>query len=249
MGKQKQTNETGEGLKRRLPEPKIDEKLLDRVLSGKIGIEPVQVDLTKGTISEKVSERMKTVVRDSLPKGEGVVVVRAFDLTTGESVETAGGEQPEAKTTKMQFGREEDFVGFMQEVAAKASGSPLYDDSLAEELGKFLKSHFDRAREAHTPPVPERRYIPRKDEIVPFLREVWSEWLTAEQLTMPILKDADYRAYQALHNWTRKNNLPADVRIKTSSETTDEFLARDYFRRDEIFRAASALSRRGIKNI
>ena len=158
-------------------------------------------------------------------------------------------EKPEPKKTEMRFGKEEDFVGFMQEVAASASGSPLFDGALVEELGKFLKSHFDRAREAHTPPVPERRYIPRKDEIVPFLREVWSEWLAAEQLTMPILKDADYRAYQALHNWTRKNNLPDDVRIKTSSDATDEFLAREYFRRDEIYRAASALSRRGIKNI
>lgn len=46
-------------------------------------------------------------------------------------------EKPEPKKTEMQFGREEDFIGFMQEIAANASGSPLYDDALVEELGKL----------------------------------------------------------------------------------------------------------------
>ncbi|MET4131771.1 hypothetical protein ABIE62_000887 [Porphyrobacter sp. MBR-155] len=157
-------------------------------------------------------------------------------------------EQPEPKKTEMQFGREEDFIGFMQEIAANASGSPLFDDALVEELGKFLKSHFDRARLDHTPPLPERKYVPRKDEIVPFLREVWGEWVDAEQLTMPILKDADHRAYQALQNWTRNNELPEGLRVKSASDVTSEFLERDYFRRDEIFRASSAMGRRGLKN-
>lgn len=156
--------------------------------------------------------------------------------------------QPEPKKTEMQFGREEDFIGFMQEIAANASGGPLYDDALVEELGKFLKSHFDRARLDHTPPVPNRKYVPRKDEIIPFLREVWADWLDAEQLTMPILKDADHRAYQALQNWTRNNELPEGMRIKSASDVTSEFLERDYFRRDEIFRASSAMGRRGLKN-
>lgn len=157
-------------------------------------------------------------------------------------------EKPEPKKTEMQFGREEDFIGFMQEIAANASGSPLYDDALVEELGKFLKSHFDRARLEHMPPVPKRKYVPRKDEIIPFLREVWGEWLDAAQLTMPILKDADHRAYQALQNWTRSNELPEGMRIKSASDVTSEFLERDYFRRDEIFRASSAMGRRGLKN-
>ncbi|NCO48524.1 MAG: hypothetical protein GW808_02865 [Sphingomonadales bacterium] len=148
---------------------------------------------------------------------------------------------------EMQFGREEDFIGFMQEIAANASGSPLYDDDLVEELGKFLKSHFDRARTANTPPVPARRYVPRKDEIIPFLKEVWGAWLDSGHFSRPALREHDVRAYNALQNWLRNNEPPADMNLKTASEVTDEFLQRDYYRRDEVSRFVGALQRRGLK--
>ncbi|RKF22977.1 hypothetical protein D6851_00190 [Altericroceibacterium spongiae] len=147
----------------------------------------------------------------------------------------------------MNFENENEFIDFMQEIAANVGGNALYDDSLVDELGKFLKSHFNRARAAETPSVPTRKYQPRKDEIIPFLREVWGEWLADDKLTKQVLKDNDTPAYNALSNWQRNNDLPDDMTIKSLADLNDEFLEWGYYKRDEVHRVVGALNRRGMK--
>lgn len=172
-----------------------------------------------------------------------VVVQSSSDPASLEQVRSNFTDQ---KKTQMKFERVEDFTNFMTMIAANVTGHPLLDDTLSEELGKFLKSHFERARAAQTPPVPERKYVPRKDEIIPFLREVWGEWLADDKLTKQVLKDNDTPAYNALSNWQRNNDLPDGMTIKTLADLNDEFLQWGYYRRDEVHRVASALARRGL---
>lgn len=220
-----------------VPAPKIDEKLLDKTLRGG-AIDPVEIpddpilDRAKAALSEKVQKTgpRLTLMDTYRAMGRGPVKRR----------------KPEPKKTEMNFENEEDFIEFMQEIAANVGGSPLYNDALVEELGTFLRSHFNRVRAAQTPPVPRRKYTPRKDEIIPFLREVWGEWLADDKLTKQVLKDHDTPAYNALSNWQRNNDLPDDMTIKTLADLNNEFLEWGYYRRDEVHRVASALARRGL---
>lgn len=153
--------------------------------------------------------------------------------------------KPVARNFRMDIDNERYFISSMMKAAREISGC-RFTDPLIVELEKFLKSHFNRARAAETPSVPTRKYQPRKDEIIPFLREVWGEWLADDKLTKQVLKDHDTPAYNALSNWQRNHPLPEDMRIKTLSDLNDEFLEWGYYKRDEVHRVASALARRGL---
>lgn len=222
------------------PLPKLDEDLLDRTLSGgRIG--PAEVDIS----SDPILDRAKAALSKKAQKtGARLTLMDTHQAMMRGPVRRR---KPEPKKTEMNFENENEFIDFMQEIAANVGGNALYNDSLVDELGKFLKSHFNRARAAETPSVPTRKYQPRKDEIIPFLREVWGEWLADDKLTKQVLKDNDTPAYNALSNWQRNNDLPDDMTIKSLADLNDEFLEWGYYKRDEVHRVVGALNRRGMK--
>lgn len=117
-------------------------------------------------------------------------------------------------------------------------------DEFAAELRHFAQAYFERHDEANPPPVPERRFTPRKDQILDFLKSVWGEWIGKRLLTKPLLKAHDDKAYDALMNWQRGNTLPEDVYVPTQKEANDRFLKRRYFTVDECHRVVGLLTRR-----
>lgn len=116
--------------------------------------------------------------------------------------------------------------------------------ALIDDVSAFLKGYRDRYDEANPPSVPRRKFVPRKDHIIPFLREVWGEWLDWGRLSKSVLKDHDPKAYDALTNWQKTNDLPKDISIGTVAQMNDRFLQRRYFALDEVVRASAALTRR-----
>lgn len=144
----------------------------------------------------------------------------------------------------MSFSGEKDFIEAIESYARSSADSLPHGQGVADALGSFLKAHFARARAQETPPVPERKYVPRQDEIIPFLREVWGEWLAGGHLARQTLYDHDPAAYSALSNWLRNNELPDDMDIPSNREITDRELESEWFHRDDVPRIASAIGRR-----
>ncbi len=122
------------------------------------------------------------------------------------------------------------------------------EKTFVEELMKFLNGNFSRHAERNPPPVPKRKFVPRKDQIIPFLDEVWGEWIAASQLTKPLLKEHDDKAYDALMNYQRNKPLPTGLELATQKEANDLFLERGYFTADEAHRVVGLLSRRKNNN-
>ncbi|WP_157081282.1 hypothetical protein [Novosphingobium naphthalenivorans] len=139
---------------------------------------------------------------------------------------------------------EKRFIDLMKSVAKEASESPHLADDLPQVVESLLKAHFNRYHQLNPPPVPERKYVPRQDEIIPFLYDVWGDWIASGRLTKPTLRQHDKRAYTALQNWLRHNDLPAEIAVRNNWEVNDEFAQREWFHRDEIVRATGALYRR-----
>ena len=145
---------------------------------------------------------------------------------------------------EMSFSGEKNFIEAIESYARSSADSLPHGQGVADALGSFLKAHFARARAQETPPVPERKYVPRQDEIIPFLREVWGEWLAGGHLARQTLYDHDPAAYSALSNWLRNNELPDDMDIPSNREITDRELESEWFHRDDVPRIASAIGRR-----
>ena len=136
------------------------------------------------------------------------------------------------------------FIELMKSVAQEASESSSLSDDLPQVIESLLKSHFNRHHQLNPPPVPERKYIPRQDEIIPFLYDAWGDWIASGHLTKQALRQHDKRAYTALQNWLRHNELPSEIAVRNNWEVNDEFAQREWFHRDEIVRATGALYRR-----
>lgn len=145
---------------------------------------------------------------------------------------------------EMRFSGEEEFISYIIHVAEKAEGSPLFDSALPSAVKGLLQSYFDKAKGEILPPVPERKYIPHQDEIIPFLREVWGEWIACGKLSRQVLTAHDESALSAFTNWQRKYGVPDDIKVLTNQEVVSQNLEREWFHRDEVPRIASALSRR-----
>jgi hypothetical protein len=141
----------------------------------------------------------------------------------------------------------EDLVNTQVNVAQSFVEKGLADPTFPKELERFIMSHFARVNEADLPPIPERKFQAREDDIIDFLRDVWGEWLDRGLLTKAILRNADRNAVIALNNWLRPdagNVLPEDIDIPGQAEANDRFLARGYFTTSEVHRASGALTRR-----
>lgn len=145
---------------------------------------------------------------------------------------------------EMGFSGEKEFIEAIQSFARSSADSLPHGQGVADALGSFLKAHFARAKAQETPPVPERKYVPRQDEIIPFLREVWADWLAGGHLARQTLYDHDPAAYSALSNWLRNNELPDDMDIPSNREITDRELENEWFHREDVPRIASAIGRR-----
>ena len=153
-------------------------------------------------------------------------------------------EQDEVLLQGMSSFDEELFIKSVMNYAANAANESPHAENLAQAIGSFLRSHFARVKAQSLPHIPERKYVPRQDEIIPFLREVWSDWLAGGHLQRQILHDHDPDAYSALSNWLRNNQLPDDMDIPTNREVTDRELENEWFHREDVPRIASAMGRR-----
>lgn len=120
-------------------------------------------------------------------------------------------------------------------------------ETFSEEMRHFAHAFLERYDETNPPPVPKRRFIPRQDQILDFLREAWGEWIERGLLTKPLLKAHDEKAYDALMNWQRANSLPDDLYLPTQKEANDRFLERRYFTVDEAHRVVGLIARRDRK--
>lgn len=116
--------------------------------------------------------------------------------------------------------------------------------SFVDEFSSFLSGYVARLNEDNPPRLPSRKFTPRQDRIVDFLLEVWGEWLERGLLTKPLLKEHDPKAYDALMNYQRANELPSELQLPTQREANDLFLERGYFTAQEAQRVVGLLTRR-----
>lgn len=158
--------------------------------------------------------------------------------------EIDSAEQNKVSRQRMVSSDEELILYNFMNYAAMAAKEFPHAQNLDQVIGSFLRAHFAKVRAQSLPPIPERKYVPRQDEIIPFLREVWSDWLAGGHLQRQILHDNDPDAYSALSNWLRNNKLPDDMDIPTNREVTDRELENEWFHRDDVPRIASAMARR-----
>lgn len=137
---------------------------------------------------------------------------------------------------------------------------PNKNNELIAEIGDFLHKYPDKAdalaahiralmrdfNKAALPEKPLREYRPR-ESIIEYLRsdEGFGPWLTAGTLTRPLLRELSPKAYTALSNWLRNNELPADIRVPKKSDLVDAKLS-DPETVKEARRIRSALQRRGL---
>lgn len=97
---------------------------------------------------------------------------------------------------------------------------------LREEFSSAVRSLVDKFQEvAAKSSLPEKplRDIISREGIINYLRspEGMGPWLEANALTRPILRSMAPKAYIALNNYLRKNDLPEDIRMPTLSEALD----------------------------
>jgi len=111
----------------------------------------------------------------------------------------------------------------------------------AEEADRDLVTKF---RRSSLPDKPLREYQNREG-ILQYLQadDGFGPWLNAGVLTRQLLGELSPKAYTALANWLRNNELPAHIKIPTKAEVNDVELA-DSQRVKEAQRLSSAASYR-----
>jgi len=69
---------------------------------------------------------------------------------------------------------------------------------------------------AMLPDEPLREYKPREN-ILRYIEEAFAPWIEADALTRPLIREKSPRAYMALANWLRNNELPANFPINSQA--------------------------------
>ena len=125
------------------------------------------------------------------------------------------------------------------------------EDSLQDKFVESvltLADEFQRKSQmAKLPERPVRDFVPRRDNIIDYVRspDGFGPWLAAGLLTRPLMREMSPKAYMALSNWLRNNELPDDLHIPTKTEVVSEQIASaDKLLMGEAARIAGTLSTR-----
>jgi hypothetical protein len=116
-----------------------------------------------------------------------------------------------------------DWVDYLKEFQDLPSYFGLSDIKIREEFKDAVKALGEEYRRKQAisalPERPAREYRPR-ESIIDYLRapDGFGPWLDAGALTRPLLRELSPKAYMALANWLRTNDLPADLYIPTKSD-------------------------------
>lgn len=142
----------------------------------------------------------------------------------------------------------EDDKGDIDDPLSALAKSISTDTNVQAEFERQARMLISKAQflenEANPPPIPERKYHPRKDNIVEFLQEVWGEWNDRDLLSRRVLQIHDRRAHGALINYLRTDTLPEGLNVWTTKDETDRWLEHGLFTADEVTRASGALQTR-----
>lgn len=229
----------------------LTEEKKSAVLSKRAGHIPANKTLKKKLLTKEEEDERNNFINLLISEKAFKTLSMEDTFIVGQAIKVAFGKYVVEKRNRsvlsipeMSFSGEKDFIEAIESYARSHADSLPHGHSVADALGSFLKAHFARARTQHAPPVPERKYVPRQDEIIPFLREVWGEWLAGGYLERQTLYDHDPTAYSALSNWLRNNELPDDMDIPSNREVNDRELENEWFHRDDVPRIASAIARR-----
>lgn len=123
----------------------------------------------------------------------------------------------------------------------------VQNDFLRQAEMLVTRFRFDQ-NEANPPPIPTRKFNPRKDDIIEFIREEWGEWCKRGLLTRMKLKRHDRRAWSGVINYMRTDEWPSDLPVMTAKEYTDRWLGRGLFTLDEVSRAAGSFNNRKYRS-
>lgn len=123
----------------------------------------------------------------------------------------------------------------------------VQNDFLRQAEMLVTRFRFDQ-NEANPPPIPARKFNPRKDDIIEFIREEWGEWCKRGLLTRMKLKRHDRRAWSGVINHMRTDEWPSDLPVMTAKEYTDRWLTRGLFTLDEVPRAAGVFNARKYRS-
>lgn len=132
--------------------------------------------------------------------------------------------------------------GALRNLAATISKDfNVQNDFLRQAEMLVARFRFDQ-NEANPPPVPVRKFNPRTDDIVEFIREEWGEWCRRGLLTRMKLKHHDRRAWSGVINYMRTDEWPNDLPVLTAKEYNDRWLTRGLFTLNEVARATGAFN-------
>lgn len=118
-------------------------------------------------------------------------------------------------------------------------------DELQAILTRALRQFKSRVVQPSLPTKPVREYRAREN-IIDYLRDDdgFGPWYKVGELTRPLIREISPRAYMALANYLRRNELPSDMKIPTLKEVNDALLERGDFSADEASKVSSAHQRR-----